>query len=176
MSDNFHGQFGFGSYTLMVGTSPDGNVLGSTSPLPSTIIGAGGDDTLSYSGTASATLYGLGGNDVLIANSGNDVLYGGAGNDQLWAGSGNSELWGGSGHDQFVFTLNEPMGAGTVIEDFHAGDHIKLVDQDGGLNGFAGVQYDQATGALAYDLQGHVIDLGHVAGHPALTAGDFIFN
>jgi Ca2+-binding RTX toxin-like protein len=47
----------------------------------------------------SVTLYGMGGDDVLIGGTGNDVLDGGEGNDSLYGGAGNDLLLGRNGND-----------------------------------------------------------------------------
>ncbi|OYT97790.1 MAG: hypothetical protein CFE49_00090 [Pseudomonas sp. PGPPP3] len=49
--------------------------------------------------STGATLYGNGGDDILIGGVGNDVLDGGEGNDLLHGGAGNDTLAGGYGND-----------------------------------------------------------------------------
>jgi hypothetical protein len=51
------------------------------------------------SGSDNDTLYGNGGDDILIAAAGNDTLNGGDGADQLAGGAGNDTLVGGTGND-----------------------------------------------------------------------------
>ncbi len=62
-------------------------------------VGGAGNDRLDLSGANSSTLYGLAGNDTLIAGSINGDLEGGFGNDTLVGGDGFDRLDGGAGSD-----------------------------------------------------------------------------
>jgi hypothetical protein len=64
------------------------------------LTGGSGNNLLDASAfTGSASLSGLGGDDVLIGGSGNDALYGGLGNDRLYGRAGVDVLWGEDGND-----------------------------------------------------------------------------
>jgi len=53
-------------------------------------------------GTTGGSLFGEGGNDVLIGSNGNDLLDGGDGNDVIEAGDGDDLIFGGAGDDVIV--------------------------------------------------------------------------
>jgi Ca2+-binding RTX toxin-like protein len=53
-------------------------------------------------GAGNDLLTGGSGRDVIIGGTGNDILYGGAGNDILLGGDGNDDLCGGDGNDVLV--------------------------------------------------------------------------
>ncbi len=100
-----------------------------------------------YNATASETItgtigndvvYGLGGNDIIHGGDGNDRLYGNQGNDQLFGDAGNDILYGGGnvgvdtmtgglGADRFVIDTRHAPGL-DVITDFKAteGDVLDL--------------------------------------------------
>ena len=84
--------------------------------------GAGGNDTITASNSATSTYDGNSGDDVLNGGSVADNLIGSAGNDTLTGGGGNDTLTGGSGVDRFYF--NTALNASTnldTITDFKAG-------------------------------------------------------
>ena len=94
-----------------------------------TIIGGAGNDTITgVNGLygSSLTLYGGGGNDILIGSSAADTLVGGTGNDSLAGGKGNDSLDGGDGIDSY-------FGGPDTGLNMHAfsGD---LVGEDGNLS------------------------------------------
>ena len=68
-----------------------------------TLYGGGGDDILIGGDDGVDVLRGGSGNDVLLGNGGDDLLYGGSGDDELEGGAGDDELQGNSGADTFVF-------------------------------------------------------------------------
>jgi len=100
--------------------------------------GTAGSDVLSINSVDSNywygfSLYGLGGNDVLIgrdsqASSRWDYLDGGAGNDELNGGGGFNKLTGGVGNDRFVFDNIDEVGDDAdycdVITDFTPGSDV----------------------------------------------------
>ena len=102
--------------------------------------------------SASLTILGGGGNDVLSGGGGTDTISGGGGVDTISGGAGNDSLFGGAGADRFVFD----HGTGhDVVGDFVSGsDTLDL-----SAFGFASVQDVQNA---AHD-QGSdmVIDLGN---------------
>jgi Ca2+-binding RTX toxin-like protein len=85
-----------------------------TSPQPDEAL-LSGNDLLFISGsdpTYAGTLFGYGGNDLLIGGAGNDYLFGGIGNDHLFgrggddnflADAGNDFINGGTGTDTLLF-------------------------------------------------------------------------
>ena len=84
--------------------------------------GAGGNDTITASNSATSIYEGNSGDDVLNGGSVADNLIGSAGNDTLIGGGGNDTLTGGSGVDRFYF--NTALNASTnldTITDFKAG-------------------------------------------------------
>jgi pectate lyase len=163
-----------------------------------TIKGLGGKDTIS--GEAGNDRLSGGTNaDALSGGNGNDTLSGDTGNDQLTGGAGTDTLTGGDGRDQFVFTSIKDGAVGShrdVITDFGAGDVIDLsgIDAQTGKGGdqdftFIGTKdFTERAGEL------HVVQDGNysvvegdvngdgqadfqiaLAGHPNLSASDFIF-
>ncbi len=78
-----------------------------------TLVGGGGDDTLS-GGTGPDTIDGGGGLDSLTGNDGDDVIDGGDDADSLNAGAGNDTLRGGGGRDT--------LRPGTGSDQVHGGE------------------------------------------------------
>lgn len=66
--------------------------------------------------------YGLGGNDILIANGGNDLAYGGDGNDRLFLGYGNDQGYGGRGDDFVTGGPGDDWQVGGTGNDTLSGD------------------------------------------------------
>lgn len=96
---------------------------GSRIPVPSSIYGASGNDTL----TGSA------GNDTLAGNQGNDYLFGRRGNDLLEGEQGNDSLSGSTGDDRLVGgTGNDTLSGGDGIDTFFCADGA-IDTLDGGV-------------------------------------------
>jgi large repetitive protein len=76
-----------------------------------------GDNFIAGYGSDAHTIYGLGGNDMLVGGSGKDTLIG---------GSGNNYLIGGTGVDTFVLSASN-NGIDTIA-DFAAGEFLKVSD------------------------------------------------
>ncbi|MEJ8862430.1 polyurethanase [Pseudomonas jessenii] len=110
----------------------DGNQL---TRYESSIKGGMGNDTLKAQAVGD-WLFGLDGNDHLIAGKGNDVLIGGAGNDLLESGGGiDTFLFNGAfGHDRVLgYQSNDKLvflgvQGVTPADDFR--DHATVVGQD----------------------------------------------
>jgi Ca2+-binding RTX toxin-like protein len=66
--------------------------------VPASIFGLGGNDIIS-GGSGNDTIDGGEGDDVLYGGDGNDILQGSAGKDVLFGGWGEDELYGGNGND-----------------------------------------------------------------------------
>ncbi len=111
------------------------------------LVGSENDDVLVVSGSRNTSLFGLGGDDVLIGGSGEDTLVGGIGDDTINGLAGNDLLFGEAGND----LLNGGDG-----DDFARGD-----GGDDTINGGNGV--DTLEGSDGNDL---------IAGNAAL---DFLF-
>jgi Ca2+-binding RTX toxin-like protein len=88
-------------FEVNTGAGNDSVALGARVPVPATIRGGEGDDTL-IGGAAADKLIGGPGNDELIGRGGNDVLIGGPGDDVLNGGPGNDILQGGPGHNTLI--------------------------------------------------------------------------
>jgi Ca2+-binding RTX toxin-like protein len=99
------------------------------------IAGQAGDDVMDASGvaagTASLTLDGGAGDDILIGSAGDDVLLGGDGDDVLIGGGGNDVLDGGAGNNVFV----QSGGGNLVVQNFNAGDVLDLTAHGGADDG-----------------------------------------
>jgi len=106
-----------------------------------TVRGGAGADAIGYDGYMAYTLngitmYGNGGNDMLVGNYGADTLYGGDGNDMIEGDGGNDELHGGAGADMITGDPgddilygdggNDVLGGGIGNDELHggAGDDI----------------------------------------------------
>jgi Ca2+-binding RTX toxin-like protein len=83
-------------FEINTGAGNDSVILGKTVPVPATIRGGEGNDTL-VGGAGADKLIGGPGNDELNGRGGNDLLIGGPGNDTLIGGAGDDTLVGGPG-------------------------------------------------------------------------------
>lgn len=102
---------------------------------PCTIIGTGGDDTLS--GTAGRDMIcGFGGVDVIEGLGGNDTLLGGSGNDNLKGDDGNDELRGAGGEDTLRGAAGkDDLFGGDDGDQLHTRDGVKGNDLAKGGSG-----------------------------------------
>ena len=85
------------------------------------ILGGGGGDTFSTSGSEGVLIFGEGGADTLTGGAGNDLLSGGAGADTLRAGAG----------DDILFVDADDFATGAV--DGGAGTDVAFVEGDTGV-------------------------------------------
>jgi len=109
------------------------NLVPTGSETANSILGLGGNDTITgngyvdfiHGGTGNDTLNGMGGDDVLNGQEGDDVLDGGSGddlvlggdgNDVLYGGTGTDRLWGGTGNDHYVYNKSDG-GIDTINDD-----------------------------------------------------------
>ena len=95
------------SYLLALGTDGDNALVGSDER--TWLWGLGGNDML-MAGSKGGTLYGDAGDDVLVGKGGPDRLMGGKGNDRLYGAGDNDMLSGGDGDD----LLDEGAGHGDL--------------------------------------------------------------
>jgi Ca2+-binding RTX toxin-like protein len=126
-----------------------------------TVLGAGGDDTISAAGDlgtgspwpAAITLDGGAGNDTVTGGAGPDTLIGGDGNDTLNGGPGDETIGGGAGND----TLSGGAGNDTIS----GGDGDDIFDEGSAANGadvFLGgagsdtVSYSERTNPVSLTL------------------------
>lgn len=104
------------------------------------LTGTSGDDNLTVfqygdigTSTATATLYGLAGNDTLMSAAGNDILYGGEGNDSLHSGGGDDYLYGENGLDNlYGGDGNDTLYGGSDVDYLSGGSGNDLLE--GGLD------------------------------------------
>ena len=87
------------------------------------VIGGAGDDTLTAAGSASASINGGGGNDVVAGGAGDDTLTGGTGNDTISDGGGSDAVAGEAGNDLVLAVADATDdsldgGAGTDTLDY----------------------------------------------------------
>lgn len=122
MAADFEGGDGpdieFGTYVRMYGKGGD-DQLGSDATVFTRIYGGDDDDTVFYTGSATAALYGDGGNDSINGGALDDKIFGGGGNDWMFGGLGRDILKGEGGKDHFGFA-SVPVSAADrdVIKDF----------------------------------------------------------
>ncbi|MBH1977406.1 MAG: putative Ig domain-containing protein [Comamonadaceae bacterium] len=118
-------------------------------PVPHTIVGTQGDDTLKGSAQAD-TMRGDAGNDTLKGMEGDDVLYGEDGEDTLRAGDGADTLYGGAGDDALYGDAGDDIldgGAGNDIVQGGLGNDTYLFGRGDGQDMLKG-QADAAPGKL----------------------------
>jgi hypothetical protein len=83
------------------GRGNDTVTIATSVPLPCSLVGDSGNDSLAGANDAD-TLLGAAGDDVLTGMGGDDVLYGGAGDDGLLGEDGRDALFGGIGGADFL--------------------------------------------------------------------------
>jgi len=108
-------------------------------------------------------------NDIAGA-AGNDTINGGSGNDTINGGGGMDSLTGGVGNDVFVFHSGETNG--DTIADFTSGvDRLQFA----GFGPGSTLTQTNATDWVITDGVDHHAETIHVANHPVIHAGDFMF-
>jgi hypothetical protein len=98
---------GVAGLQVQTGKGNDTVTLAASVPLPCSITGDSGNDTLAGADYAD-TLVGGGGDDSLVGGAGDDSLAGFAGNDTLYGGAGADHLSGGDGRDGLFGGIGEP--------------------------------------------------------------------
>ena len=89
-----------GSFEINAGSGDDTVTLAKGVPIPVTMRGGSGQDTL-VGGDGPDKLIGGDGNDRLAGRAGDDLIYGGGGSDSIFGGLGKDVLRGGLGEDRF---------------------------------------------------------------------------
>jgi Ca2+-binding RTX toxin-like protein len=130
------------------------NILDGTDAGHASLFGMGGNDVLYGSFNGSADLHGGDGDDQLFGSQYADQLIGDAGNDLLDGGPGADSLSGGSGSDSFVFSARDGFADGVM--DFASGaDKIRfdarVFSEIGATGNFAAgdARFYSAAGASA---------------------------
>jgi Ca2+-binding RTX toxin-like protein len=88
-------------FEVNAGGGADSVLLAADVPVPATLRGGAGADTLSGGG-ANDKILGGPGTDLLFGRRGNDWIFGGPGRDRLVGGPGNDQLRGGPGKDVLI--------------------------------------------------------------------------
>ncbi|MEZ5960364.1 MAG: calcium-binding protein [Hyphomonadaceae bacterium] len=131
------------------------------------IIGAGGNDTITMPTAAGArafifgaegddTLTGSGADDIMSGDQGNDIVHGGGGNDEIGLfGGGTDVIFGGEGNDTFYFRGDNFPNYGAVpantplvaMVDGGSGDDTLIITQGviGAGTSFTGVETTRIT-------------------------------
>jgi S-layer protein len=78
--------------------------------------------------TASVSIKGGAGNDILTGNASSDVISGGAGDDMINGAGGVNTLTGGAGKDTFTFAVADSAVKASIITDLAKDDKIVLVN------------------------------------------------
>jgi T1SS-143 domain-containing protein len=143
-----------GSSALTDPTPHDGTSAGDTiTTSDQVILGHGGDDTITATGSGSHHMEGNAGNDHLIGGSGNDFLIGGDGNDILEGHGGFNQYDGGTGNDTIIIDpTSSDLGAGRHIDGGSGYDTLDLSQLSG--NDFSGANHSGITSIEALKLDG----------------------
>ena len=124
------------------------------------VIGQGGDDTISATGYFSGFIGGGGGNDTISilgsgpgyqsasGGSGDDVLTSGDGEIWLTGGAGRDSLYGGGGNDSFDIDLATDLVAGEIYDGGSGDDYLHY--NVGGAINFAGVSISSVESLWAW--------------------------
>ncbi len=132
--------FRFGTYTGVFMAELDGAVrnefiLIGNSAVDGRVIlyGLAGDDRLVAALGVSVEIYGGDGNDILIGNSANDLLYGENGDDLLSGGAGSDVLLGGAGRDVLIGGSQTDLIFGGAGDDLLIAGDVIFDDQEAGM-------------------------------------------
>lgn len=105
-----------GSFEVNAGSGDDTVTVAKDVPVPVTMRGGSGEDTL-VGGDGPDKLIGGDGDDRLAGRGGADLIYGGNGSDSIFGGLGKDVLRGGTGDDQ----LGGGGGNDNIRQDLEAG-------------------------------------------------------
>ena len=102
------------------------------------IVGTKGPDIIIATAVASASIYGVAGNDVIQCGSGNCKVYSGNGDNILIAGaSTTAQLYGGAGNNMFIGGSGDTLMVGGKGNDqLYAGSGHDVMIGGGGTNYF----------------------------------------
>lgn len=100
--------FNGGNYELDLGGS-----VNAVTTASATLTGTSGDDVLLGGASENNTIDGDSGNDIIYGGNGNDTILGGDGNDALYADSDSDTLKGEDGND-YLFSGNGSSGISTL--------------------------------------------------------------
>jgi len=122
---------------LIVATCPPASSTGSSGGCPP-IVGTSGPDIIIATAVASATIYGIDGNDVIQCGTGNCKVYSGVGDNTLIAGtSSTAQLFGSSGNNMFIGGSGDTLMVGGKGNDqMYAGSGHDIMIGGGGSNYF----------------------------------------
>jgi Ca2+-binding RTX toxin-like protein len=148
-----------GSILINGGAVP---IVGGTPTIANTtqiqLSGRGGDDVIAgdSSSTVPMTIDGGGGDDTITGGGGADVLYGGAGNDIVTGGRGNDTAFLGAGNDRFIW---DPGDGSDVVEGQSGFDTLVFNGSNAGEAIDISANGERATlfrnvGAVTMDLKG----------------------
>lgn len=141
----YTGEETIGNVTVESYSGDDRVRIESTTGFDVYVTGGLGNDTLIYTGTGIATLFGGDGDDTLLGGDGDDELFGGAGNDSISGRLGDDQLDGGDGDDSLR------GGAGNDILRGFAGLDA-LFGDDGNDYLDAGAGNDTLFGDAGHDV------------------------
>jgi len=125
---------------LIVPTCPGGGSTtistGTTSCPP--VTGTNRDDIIIATEVAGASIYALGGNDVIQCGSGDCIIYSGPGDNVMMASSSSTaKLFGGSGNNVFIGSAgNSLMVGGKGDDQLYGGTGNDVMIGGGGTNYF----------------------------------------
>lgn len=147
---------------------------------------------------AANTIVGNNAANTISGDAGNDILSGLGGNDRLIGGDGNDTMNGGAGNDIFLFNTrpNALTNRDTITGFVAVNDTIQLENAvfagltaglllpaafrtgTAALDADDRIIYNTTTGALIFDSNGNAaggaVHFATLAGHPAITAADFV--
>ena len=122
-----------GSDLVVIGNDLPNRISTATGAFPVTLLGLGGDDTLT-GGRHDDVLKGGDGDDLLAGAGGNDSLRGEAGNDTLGGGSGVDRLYGDGGNDYLAgHSSRDRLYGGAGVDTLAGGSGNDLLYARDGL-------------------------------------------
>ncbi len=121
---------------LIVPSCPASTISSGTGCPP--VVGTMGPDLIIATAVQDATIYGIGGNDIIQCGAGNCKVYAGPGDNVIMAGSSTtSQLFGGSGNNMFIGGTGDALMVGGKGNDqFYAGTGHDVMIGGGGRNYF----------------------------------------
>ena len=142
--------------------------------------GGEGNDSITYAGSGSATIYGSGGDDTLVGGNQGDFIYGGSGADRIKGNDGADYIEGGSEGDYLYGGLGTDTIKGEDGDDQIFGDTGKSntslngaehIDTIEGGDGRDFIRGDMGADIIDGGLKGDTIDWTVGDGSDVLTGG-----